>query len=244
MRSALLAAMAFAALSFGPSASYAQDKWSNDFDSHNGDSYAPRYAASAFDSLSIFIEYNVTSDDAEIGIEAEPETESGLKSFTVLAPNLRKVVNLRASSRFRGIQNIADLEGPALPGLAILDVFPEGKYYFFATATDGERFFGTAELSHELTDPTSFLSPTDGAVVSPSGFTIEWTPVEGAERYLLEIENETDDLGNLIELPGDVTSFEVPASLLAPGAEFQSAVNAIGDNGNIVQVEVAYSIGN
>ena len=128
--------------------------------------------------------------------------------------------------------------------MAILDVFPEGRYYFFATATDGEKFFGTAELSHGLTAPTTFLSPTEGAVVSSLGFTIEWTPVAGAERYILEIENETDDLGNLIELPGDVTSFEVPASLLAPGADFQSAVNAIGDNGNIVQVEVAYSVGN
>ena len=117
MRSLLLAAITSAILSFGPSLSYAQDNRSSDFDSGNGDSYAPSYSASAFDSVAIFVEWNVTSDDAEIGIEAEPETESGLKSFTVLAPNLRKVVNLRASRRFGGIQNIADLEGPALPGL-------------------------------------------------------------------------------------------------------------------------------
>ncbi len=154
------------------------------------------------------------------------------------------MVHLHSSRRFSGLQNIADLEGPSLPGLAILDVFPEGEYYFFATAIDGERFFGTAKLSHDLTAPTTFLFPADGAVVNPSGFTIEWTPVVGAEKYILEIENKTDGLGNLIEFPGDVTSFKVPASLLAPGAEYQSAVNAIGENGNIVQVEVSYSIAN
>lgn len=242
MLRAMVVATAIATLGLPLSMASAEDKLAYGFVSRDVEFYKAR--ASEFDSVSIFIERNVTSDDAEIGIEAEPDTEKGLKRFTVLNPDLRRVVTVQSSGRTGGIQNVADLEGPSLPGLEILDVFPEGTYYFFGLATDGERFFGTAELSHDLTAPTAFLSPTDGAVVSPSGLTIEWTPVMGAERYVLEIENKTDDLGNLIELPGNVTSFEVPASLLAPGAEYQSAVNAIGDNGNIVQVEVSYSVGN
>ena len=198
---------------------------------------------SEFDSVEIFIEQNATDDNAEIGIEAEPDSDNGLVRLDVFGPDFRRVVSVRGSRSKGGMQNIADLESPALDGLAITDRYPEGMYYFFGIATDGERFFGSAELSHELTEPTTILSPMEGDVVSPSGFTIMWTAVDGAEIYILEIENDSDELGNILELPGDVTHFDVPASLLAPEAEFETSVIAVGENGNLVQVEVLYSTG-
>jgi hypothetical protein len=79
-------------------------------------------------------------------------------------------------------------------------------------------------------------------VIRPTSLTIEWTPVPGVAQYLLELENESADPEQAlsINLPGDVTAFEVPAALLVPGAQYQVGIGTVAPNGNIVFVENAF----
>ena len=89
-----------------------------------------------------------------------------------------------------------------------------------------------------MTEPTTILSPDEEAVKDPYGFTIEWAVVEGASMCILEIENDTDERGNVSKLPDGVAPFELPA-----GAEFKTALIAVGANDNVLQDKVEYSIG-
>ena len=44
-----------------------------------------------------------------------------------------------------------------------------------------------------------------------------------------------------LNLPPGVTSFEVPPGLLVPGSDYQVGIQTVGENGNIVAVEVTFT---
>jgi hypothetical protein len=44
-----------------------------------------------------------------------------------------------------------------------------------------------------------------------------------------------------VNLPASITSFDVPAALLVPGAEYQVRIAAVGRNGNITVTETTFS---
>ncbi|MBA3562641.1 MAG: fibronectin type III domain-containing protein [Gammaproteobacteria bacterium] len=197
---------------------------------------------SEFAELGILVEQNATDGDTEIVITAVPDTDQGLKRFAVRTPDKRLVLAVRSPARVMGLRELL-FETPEPEGEQILSVYPEGRYKFRGIAEDGERFFGTARLSHRLPHPTMIIHPASGQEVPADSLTIQWSQVPGIEQFLLEFENESADPEQslTINLPPDVTSFEVPPSLLIPGADYQVGVATIARNGNIVFVEVEFS---
>ena len=200
----------------------------------------PRF--SEFEDAQIIVEQNATDGDTEILISALPNSDKGLRFFGVRSPDGRQVLAVAAPSRRMGLREFA-FETPEPPGAQILTVYPPGEYAFYGSATDGERFRGTAELSHELPPPSVIIFPMDGQVVPADSLTIQWSQVPGIAQLILEFENESAEPEQTLtlNLPPDLTSFDVPQPLLVPNADYQVGIATVAHNGNIVFVEVEFS---
>jgi len=196
---------------------------------------------SEFENAEIRVEQNATDGDTEVVIFAKGG-DDGFKHFRVGSPDRRIVVATFSLDRTVRGQRELLFESPEPPGEAILAAYPEGRYSFDAVTHRGERFAGTARLSHELPPATVILSPADGASIPAGPLLIQWSAVPGAAQILLELENESADPERVLtfNLPADATSFEVPAALVSPAASYQLSIGIVAGNGNRVFVEVGF----
>ncbi len=205
---------------------------------------SPHRWASEFEVATINVERNATDGDTEIVISVLPADE-GLKYLAIRAPNNRAVVDLFSLDRsVQGLREF-DFESPEPPGDAILAAYPQGIYKFTGRSVDGEWFQGEARLSHLMPAAPVIMTPASGSEVSPGTLRIEWSAVPGLRKVVIELENESVDPEQVltVELPGDATSFEVPAGFMLPGSEYQVGVAAVGGNGNITVVESLFVTG-
>ena len=195
-----------------------------------------------FEDATIRVERNATDGDTEIVLTAKPLTDNGLVQFAVVSPHWRKVVEVEAPHRSKGLREFL-FETPEPAGSAILQQYPEGNYLLFGTAANGQRFVGSADLSHELPGETTIVSPVDGAVVAAGALTIRWAAVANAAQYIVEFENESADPEESFSfvVGNGVTSFAVPSALVAPSSEFQVGVASVHANGNVLFVESTFS---
>lgn len=196
---------------------------------------------SEFENAEIRVEQNATDGDTEVVIFAKGG-DDGFKHFRVGSPDRRTVVATFSLDRTVRGQRELLFESPEPPGEAILAGYPEGRYSFDGVTHRGERFAGTARLSHELPPATVILSPADGASIPGGPLLIQWSAVPGAAQILLELENESADPEQVLtfNLPADATSFEVPAVLMTAGASYQLSIGTVAGNGNRVFVEVGF----
>jgi hypothetical protein len=197
-----------------------------------------------FEDAAIRVERNATDGDTEIVITAKPLTDLGLARLTVLSPHWRKVAEAEAPPRTRGLREFL-FETPEPEGSAILQHYPPGTYLFFGTAPNGQRFVGSAQLSHELPGETTIVSPVEASVIVPGALTILWSTVPDAVQYIVEIENESADPEQSFSfvVGPETTSFAVPSALVVPSSDYQIGVASVHDNGNVVFVETTFSTG-
>jgi len=204
---------------------------------------APPDPAQAFDTADMHVEKNATDDDTEIVIEAVGG-DDGLCQFRIQAPGGRPMFHFNSVNRSTGGQREFLIESPEPSGDAILANYPEGLYRFRGRSCEGERFASTASLSHDLPAATVIASPAaDSEVDVSNGLLIEWSAVPGITEFILELENESADPEQSLSLnlPPDTTHFEVPASWVTPGGEYQVGVATVSPNGNVVFVEITFT---
>jgi hypothetical protein len=195
-----------------------------------------------FEFATIIVERNATDGDTEIVITAKPGDE-GLRFFTIHTPGGRSVGQVFSLDRtIMGLREFV-FESPEPPGEAILAAYPEGTYTFVGRSTTGERFRSEARLSHQLPASTVILFPLEDSEVGTDSLTIQWSAVPGIREFILEFENESVEPQQVLRLnvPADQTSFEVPAAMLVPGADYQVGVASVAQNGNVVFVETTFS---
>lgn len=199
---------------------------------------------SEFDDASIRVERNATDDDTEIVITATGVDE-GLRLFRVRSPDGRTIVSAHSHDPTVMGQREFLFESPEPPGDAILAAYPEGVYRFTGVTHENALLRSKAVLSHKLPQATVILWPMEDASVPAGPLTVAWSAVPGVAEYLPELKNESADPEQTlsINLPADTTSFDVPASFIVPGAEYQLGVATVGKNGNIVFVEIAFETG-
>lgn len=197
---------------------------------------------SEFEFVTINVEQNATDGDTEVVISAKGGDE-GLHTLSIRTPDGRHVAHVLSLDRsVMGLREFV-FESPEPEGEAILAAYPEGAYTFTGVSTIGERFRGRAVLSHELPAPVTILHPAQDAVVGTDSLRIQWSAVPEIRQYIIEFENESVDPQQILKVnvPASQTGFEIPASMLVPGADYQVGVWTVGENGNISVVETTFS---
>ena len=197
---------------------------------------------SEFEELGIIVEQNATDGDTEVVISGVAG-DDGLRLLQIQAPGGRKILSLVAPDPATLGEREFHFESPEPPGEAVLAGYPEGEYLFLGVSTTGERFRGSASLSHQLPGEATILHPAHESVIPAGDLTIQWSAVPDIREFILEFENESADPEQVLtlNLPPDATSFEIPEGLLVPGSSYQVGVQTVGENGNIVAVEVTFS---
>jgi hypothetical protein len=145
--------------------------------------------------------------------------------------------------------------------------FPAGEYEIEGVTLDGEERESTVELSHVLAAPPENVTVSgediaedcdEGPVPSVNTpVVIAWDPVEDShpelgeagpvevERYQVVVEREEPEkLVVSVELPPDVTSFEVPEDFtdLDSGDGFKFEILVRATNGNQTAIESCFEL--
>lgn len=126
----------------------------------------------------------------------------------------------------------------------LLELFPEGEYQFRGRGIEGERFVGSAQLTHNLADGPTLVSPLEGGPPqNPRNTTVTWEPVGPANGspiigYQVLVVQPDTGLTALpkivldVMMPPSATSMVVPPGFLQPHTEYEWEVLAIEQGGN------------
>ena len=195
-----------------------------------------------FETAEVYFEQNTTDDDAEVVFKAKAG-DNGMTKLLVIAPDGRTVIDFEAPDpTTMGIRQF-QLESPEPEDIeAVKKAYPSGVYKFSGTTTDGTEYLSEATLNHTLPSPAAIQHPASEAEdVSTNGLEITWSPVEGVEAYLIEVEQEDSDVKIEATLLSFETSFLVPEQFLLPDTEYKVVVGSVSEDGNLNFVEVAFS---
>jgi hypothetical protein len=205
---------------------------------------------------SIIIEVNSTDGDAGFQVFLDGD---GWKNARVFGPDGRKIVHVAALGGVREIgggtelfMESAEPEYENLDGMQdLIELLPEGEYFFLARTTDNDWAMATAELTHDVPAGPEIVFPgppenedeCSTGVFVDSAY-IEWDPVETdiwgdpeieIEAYQVIVESDTEDgpdLEYMVVVPAETTMVTIPEEALAEGIEFKFEVLAIEESGN------------
>lgn len=203
---------------------------------------------------SIIIEVNSTDGDAGFQVFLDGD---GWRNASVYDSDGRRILRVTATGGVRNIGGGTELfmessEPPYddLDGMQdLIELLPEGEYFFVARTTDNNWATGTAELTHDIPAGPEIVDPMapenedecSGGVFVDSAV-IEWEPVatdiwgDGGieiEAYQVIVEaEEGPDRKFTVTVPADITMVGIPREVLVEGTEFKFEVLAIEESGN------------
>ena len=218
-----------------------------------------------FGEASLFFELNDT--DGDLGIHALIDGEPW-KSLRIEDPRGRKMLAVSGEGRLaqQGLTELTFESGePSFDELApevFFARFPEGEYEIEARTLERTELESTVELSHVMPAPPGDIALSGApaaescdAVPLPSvsaPVLIDWAPVEGSHPEIgedgeIEVEKyqvvvEIGDSKLSVDLPPDVTSFEVPEGFTDLGVEAKFEILVRADNGNQTAVESCFTL--
>ena len=210
----------------------------------SGEKGAPASAgpAAPFTEASVHFEQNATDGDVEV-VFAAKGGDDGLASLIVTAPDGRTVLSATSPDpSTMGVRQYRFESPEPTDADRLKAAYPEGAYTFAAATGAGDRFAGTATLSHQLPAAAAVLTPADKAEgVAVTGVRVSWTPVPGVARYVVTLEQPELAFELTVTLPGSATSFAVPDGVLQPGHGYGLALGAVLAGGNASFVETTFA---
>lgn len=192
-------------------------------------------------------EVNATDEDAgiQVFLDADP-----WRSMNIYDPFGRLLFRAAARGRL-GLQGGTELflesaepEFSDVPLAEILDRFPEGVYHFRGRGLEGERYFGSATMTHNIPKGPTLVSPLAGqGLVDPNSAVVMWeqveapnsSPIVGYQVLVVQLESEFPAIPKValdVIMPATATSMAVPAGFLLPDTEYEWEVLAIESGGN------------
>lgn len=221
-----------------------------------------------FDEARLFFELNHT--DGDLGIHALVDGEEW-KRLQIEDPQERLMLDVLVRGRLRR-QGLTELffesAEPTFDELSperFFRRFPEGEYEIEGVTLSGEELEGSVELSHVMPAPPGniTINGTPAAVncdvVPLPGFSsddpivISWDAVTGSHPDLgetgeVEVANyqfvlEFGDFAMSVDLPPEITEFEIPAALLELDDEFKFEIVVRADTNNQTAVETCFETG-
>ena len=203
---------------------------------------------------SIIIEVNSTDGDAGFQVFLDG---GGWRNARVFDSNGHRILKVTATGGVRNIGGGTELfmesSEPEYEDLDdmqdLIDLLPEGEYFFVARTTDNHWATGTAGLTHDIPAGPEIVEPmapenedecSTGVFVDSA--VIEWEPVETdiwdeedieIESYQVIVEaEEGPDRKFAVTIPADTTMVAIPEEVLVEGTEFKFEVLAIEESGN------------
>ncbi len=188
-----------------------------------------------FRGVSLRLEFNET--DGEAGISFAADSGEGLRSLTVHDPANRRVVDMEAGEGGElGFEEVVlEVDDASLEG--VRKAYPQGDYLFQAVTAKGRHIAGLANLTHDLLPAPSFRYE-----LGPERLLVQWSRVEGASGYVVEIEQEELGFHVTVELEPDSESFLVPAGFLVGDLEYELGVGTVTEAGNLSVAEAAFTV--
>jgi len=212
----------------------------------------PRRAPAAkkevpFKDARLKIELNATDKDAgvQLFIDADP-----WKFIEVYDPNGARI--FRSVTRGRlgkqgGTELFLESAEPNFSELTLekfLERFPEGDYEITGEGLEGEKFAGTAKLTHHIPEGPVLVAPAKNTLVDRnSPFAVQWRPVAapngspivGYQVIIVKPDTGIPALPKIaldVMMPPTATSMTVPAGFLLPNSAYEWEVLAIEASGN------------
>ena len=192
-------------------------------------------------------EINATDEDGgvQVFVDADPWTE-----MSIYDPDGRKLFTATAKGRL-GKQGATELflesgEPPftELPLDELLARWPAGEYELRGKGPGGVRYEGEAQLTHDLPDGPTLVSPLEGGPPQdPDATTMVWEPVDppngspiiGYQVLVVQPETGLTALPKItldVMMPPTATSMVVPPGFLEPDTDYEWEVLAIEESGN------------
>jgi hypothetical protein len=205
---------------------------------------------------SIIIEVNGTDGDAGFQVFLDGD---GWENARVYDSNGIRILRVSATAGVRNIGGGTELfmessepEYEDLDGMqALIELLPEGEYFFLARTTDNNWATSTAELTHDIPAEPEIVTPappdnedecSTGVFVDSA--VIEWDPletdiwggseieIEGCQVIVEALAEDGPDRYFSVTVPADTTMVTVPEEVLAAGMEFKFEILAIEESGN------------
>jgi hypothetical protein len=222
-----------------------------------------------FDEASLFLELNHT--DSDLGIHALVDGDAW-KMIEIESPdekrNLR--VSAQGSLRKHGMTELFfESDEPKFPDDIDLEEFferfPEGTWEISGITLEGEELESEVELSHVLAEPPSGITVNGHASAENcdadplprvgTPVTIDWDPSTRSHptvgeqgnikvvKYQLVVEREEPELLVFsVDLPPNVTEFEIPEGFTDLGEEFKFEIIVRTESGNQTAVESCFEL--
>jgi fibronectin type III domain protein len=192
-------------------------------------------------------EINATDEDGGVQafIDADPWT-----TMSIYDPHGRRIFTATATGqlgRQGGTELFLESGEPPFSELPLDDLlrrWPAGEYEFRGQGPDGVRYEGEAQLTHDLPDGPTLVSPLDGGPPQdPNATTLTWEPVDppngspivGYQVLVVQPDTGLVALPKItldVMMPPTATSMVVPSGFLQPNTEYEWEVLAIEQSGN------------
>jgi hypothetical protein len=222
----------------------------------------------SFEEADLYFELNDT--DGDLGLHARIDGDAWLR-LEIESPGGEENLRVEASGSLgeQGMTEVAfESDEPSfdeLPPAEFFARFPAGRWEISALTLDGEELESSDRLRHVMPAPAGNITLSGvpaaadcdveplPAVTTP--VVIAWDPVTGPHPeigdrgpiaivgYQLVVEREEPSLLVFaVDLPAEVTAFEVPADFTALGDAFKFEIVARERSGNQTAVESCFEI--
>lgn len=195
------------------------------------------------------MKFEINSTDGDGGIQVFLDADPW-KSMSIFDPDGDQVYTTSTSGsvgELGGTELFLESGEPPfdeLPLDELLELLPEGEYKFRGRGIEGERFVGSAQLTHNLPAGPKLVSPLDGGPAQdPDNTTVIWetvgpangSPIIGYQVLVVQPDTGLAALPKVtldVMMPPTATSLAVPPGFLQPDTEYEWEVLAIEEGGN------------
>jgi hypothetical protein len=195
------------------------------------------------------LKFEINATDGDGGVQLFLDAEQW-RRISLFAPDGRLIFTAKPRgimARQGGTELFLESAEPSfdeLPLAGLLDRWPAGRYKVRGRGLEGQRYVGSARLSHHLPDGPELVSPLAGdGRQDPADTVLRWRRVPPADGspiigyQVLAVESDTG-LRALptktldVMMPPTANRLRVPKGFLQPGTEYEWEVLAIEETGN------------
>lgn len=185
------------------------------------------------------LKFEVNETDGDGGVQAFIDADAWI-AMSIFDPGGRQIFTSRMGGRMAeqgGTELFLESAEPPfgdLPLDQLLARWPEGEYRFRGRGLNGEVYVGAAQLTHDLPDGPTLVSPVEGdGPQDPDATRVEWEPVDdpngspiiGYQVIIVQPDTGLTGLPTItldVMMPPEATSLAVPPGL--PGGRHRIRV--------------------